>query len=65
MIAILQCIPQISVLSQPVSAIAPLVFVIGLSMVREGLEDCRRHKSDKELNSMKTKVLIGGVGKVG
>ncbi|KAL4445931.1 hypothetical protein ABPG74_010923 [Tetrahymena malaccensis] len=48
--AILQCFPIIST-QNPASAIAPLVFVIALSMLREGLEDIKRHKSDNEMNS--------------
>lgn len=49
-IAILQSIPEISPLT-PVTAIIPLVFVLGISMIREGLEDYFRYKSDKETNS--------------
>lgn len=43
---ILQSIPIISPLS-PVTAILPFVFVISVSMIREGIEDFYRHKSDK------------------
>jgi len=39
-VAILQSIPAISPLN-PLSAIAPLVFVISLSMIREGYEDLK------------------------
>ncbi|MBA0571552.1 hypothetical protein Golax_001794 [Gossypium laxum] len=49
----------------PVSMIAPLVFVVGLSMAKEGLEDWRRFMQDREVNSRK--VLVhneeGGFGK--
>lgn len=48
--AILQMIPAISPLS-PISSVAPLVFVISLSVIREGLEDYNRYRSDIELNS--------------
>lgn len=48
--AILQSIPIISPLS-PLSAILPLAFVLSLSMAREGFEDYKRWKSDKESNS--------------
>ena len=58
-IAILQCIPTISPLN-PFSAIAPFVLVIALSMLREGLEDLTRHKSDKEANARKCTVLKSG-----
>jgi len=48
-------IPIIST-SSPVSSIAPLVFVIMLSMIREGIEDLSRHKNDKILNSSPCKI---------
>lgn len=56
-IAILQSIAIISPLN-PFTALAPFVFVIGLSMLREGYEDIQRHKSDIEINAYKTKVLM-------
>ncbi|EAS01110.3 phospholipid-translocating P-type ATPase, flippase family protein (macronuclear) [Tetrahymena thermophila SB210] len=56
--AILQCIPQISPLS-PFVAVAPLIFVLAVSMAREGYEDYQRHKSDNEQNfSAKTKRVL-------
>lgn len=48
--AILQTISIISPLD-PSSAWTPLVFVLGLSIIREGMEDYHRHKSDLEMNS--------------
>lgn len=57
--AIMQSIPLISPLS-PFSAVAPLIFVISLSMIREGYEDYQRYKSDKESNSRKTLMLVNG-----
>ena len=57
--AILQSIPEISPLS-PVSAIAPLVFVISVSMIREGIEDYMRYRSDQEINSAVTLAYIRG-----
>lgn len=56
-IAILQSIPSISPLT-PLSAIAPLVFVLAVSMLREGLEDIARHRSDKKMNSEHTTKLV-------
>ena len=53
LMAIIQCFPQISPIN-PVSSIAPLIFVISLSILREGFEDLTRHKSDLELNASKT-----------
>jgi phospholipid-transporting ATPase len=59
MIAIIQSIKIISPLN-PSSAVVPLVFVLGLSMLREGnphlfnfigFEDFARHRSDDEVNA--------------
>ena len=50
LMAILQSFPQISPVN-PFSSIAPLMFVISLSIIREGFEDLARHRSDLELNS--------------
>jgi hypothetical protein len=46
MIAVIQSISIISPLN-PATAIAPLVFVVAVSMIREGIEDFIRYKSDK------------------
>ncbi|KAF9617707.1 hypothetical protein IFM89_038207 [Coptis chinensis] len=43
----------------PVSMIAPLAFVIGLSMAKEALEDWRRFMQDMEVNSRKINVHKG------
>lgn len=56
--AILQSIPLISPLS-PFSAVAPLIFVLTLSMVREGFEDYKRWRSDKTDNSQLTHCFDG------
>ncbi|KAJ6812932.1 putative phospholipid-transporting ATPase 4 [Iris pallida] len=42
-----------------VSMIAPLAFVVGLSMAKEGLEDWRRFVQDMKVNSRKVKVHKG------
>jgi len=51
--AVLQSIPQISPL-HPMTAIAPLVLVLLISVIREGLEDYKRHKNDAETNGKET-----------
>ncbi|PWA36804.1 P-type ATPase, HAD-like domain protein [Artemisia annua] len=43
----------------PISCIAPLLFVVGVSTVREGVEDWRRLSQDREVNSRKIKVHTG------
>jgi len=58
--AVLQSIPSISPLS-PFTAIVPLVFVVCISMTREGIEDYFRNKADKEANGTPTQVLRDGV----
>lgn len=57
-VAILQSIPVLSPLN-PISSIAPLLFVISLSMIREAFEDLARYKSDLETNSYKTTRYVG------
>lgn len=44
---------------QPWSAILPLVFVIGVSMVKEAIEDHQRYKADKKENAEPVLVLRG------
>ena len=48
--AIIQCIPIISPLGSS-TAIAPIVFVFAISLIREAIEDFQRGKLDKEQNS--------------
>ena len=48
--AIIQCIPAISPLG-PATAIVPLLIVLSVSIIREGYEDYKRGKLDKEQNS--------------
>lgn len=59
-IAILQTIPQISPLS-PATAWAPFIFVLAISMLREGYEDFQRMKMDNKMNyGDMTSVMRGG-----
>ncbi|MCO5591965.1 hypothetical protein L7F22_045958 [Adiantum nelumboides] len=41
----------------PVSTILPLAFVIGVAMAKEGLEDLRRGRADKDVNNRLVRVL--------
>ncbi|KAF8412743.1 hypothetical protein HHK36_000712 [Tetracentron sinense] len=43
----------------PASVIAPLVFVVGISMLKEAVEDWRRFLQDLNVNSRTVKVHIG------
>ena len=58
-IAILLSIKVISPLN-PLTAWAPLIIVIAISMIREGYEDFQRFRSDKKLNNDKANVFRGG-----
>ena len=57
--AILQCIPIISPLS-PATAVVPLVIVLSVSIIREGIEDYSRAKLDKQQNNEETVVYRNG-----
>lgn len=57
--AILQSSPYISPLN-PFSAIAPLIFVIGVSLLREAIEDYGRYKNDTKLNGTPALVFEQG-----
>ena len=58
-IAIIQCIPIISPLGA-FSAIIPLIFVLTVSLIREGYEDLQRAKIDKEQNCEICEVYKNG-----
>ncbi len=65
--AVLQSLKVISSLN-PITAIAPFIFVIGISLIREGYEDYvnfdyigqKRYKKDKEINERITHRLVDG-----
>ncbi len=42
---------------QPFTAILPLLFVIAVSMVREGYEDYQRYRSDNQVNNSSVDIL--------
>ena len=49
-IAVMQSLPVLSVLN-PVTSILPLIFVVGISMLRDAFEDYKRYKADTETNN--------------
>ena len=59
---VLQCIPIISPL-HPLTAINPMVFVLTVSMIREGYEDYQRYKSDQSKSS--SHIIIFAVAQNG
>ena len=58
-ISILQSIPLISPLDAK-TAIAPLVFVLSVSLIREAVEDLKRRKLDNEQNSNEVETYKKG-----
>ncbi|XP_077202753.1 phospholipid-transporting ATPase ID-like isoform X1 [Paroedura picta] len=56
---ILQLIPQISSLSW-FTTVVPLVLVLAVSAAKDAIDDCNRHKSDKQVNSRPAQVLLNG-----
>ena len=59
MIAVLASIPAISPYSL-YAAFSPFIFVLSISVIREGVEDFQRFKSDKETNAQQVRVLRDG-----
>ena len=57
--AIIQSIPYVSPLN-PFSAILPLIFVLGVSIIREGIEDYSRYRTDVHINNSKASIYQDG-----
>mmetsp|Transcript_51827 Transcript_51827/g.66393 ORF Transcript_51827/g.66393 Transcript_51827/m.66393 type:complete len:1369 (-) Transcript_51827:402-4508(-) len=45
---------------QYITTLGPLIVIIGFTLVKEGLEDKKRHQSDNEVNTRKADVVIAG-----
>jgi phospholipid-translocating ATPase len=58
-IAILQFFPTFSTIS-PGLVIFPLLIVVGITAVKDGYEDVKRHQSDYRVNHTSVRVLSGG-----
>uniref|UniRef100_A0A3Q2XEB3 Phospholipid-transporting ATPase n=1 Tax=Hippocampus comes TaxID=109280 RepID=A0A3Q2XEB3_HIPCM len=56
---ILQCIPAITTLPWYTTLI-PLVVVLGVTAVKDLVDDLARHRMDKEINNRKCEVLLDG-----
>lgn len=53
MIAVLQCIKDISISAGKPVMLGPLVLVILCSMVKDAFEDWKRHQNDRSENEVK------------
>jgi phospholipid-transporting ATPase len=51
LIGILQIIPQITISEGKPTMFLPLTIVVAVSMVKDFIEDWRRHKSDRKENN--------------
>ena len=61
-IMIVALIPNVSPLS-PLSSVLPLIFVVGVAMIKDGYEDFKRHQADRRANSSLVRVLrVGSSG---
>ncbi|KAH9600178.1 hypothetical protein LSM04_006172 [Trypanosoma melophagium] len=56
---ILSLIPGVAPVN-PATAIAPLVFVVAVALIKEGAEEYRRHRADNRANSIEVEVLRNG-----
>ena len=55
-IMFMQMIKIISISNGQPAMAAPLIFVVTLSMIKDGYEDYKRHKEDKDENCAETEV---------
>lgn len=59
LIVVLQFFPQFATIS-PGVAMLPLLVVLGVTLIKDGYEDTRRHISDRSINNAKVRVMVGG-----
>eukprot|EP01117_Protostelium_nocturnum_P015580 TRINITY_DN6059_c0_g1_i4.p1 TRINITY_DN6059_c0_g1~~TRINITY_DN6059_c0_g1_i4.p1 ORF type:complete len:881 (+),score=332.04 TRINITY_DN6059_c0_g1_i4:69-2711(+) len=57
--AVLTLVPGITNIT-PVSSISPLVFVLGVTALKEAYDDVKRTQGDSEVNNTKVLILRGG-----
>lgn len=60
MIVIISFIPALSP-QTPITSLAPLVLVLALQAIKDGLEDLKRHRSDEADNSAPAQVIRNGM----
>ena len=59
-VSLLQCVPQWSATKGQPYTLFPLLFVLFVDAVFQIIEDVARYKADKEANSTKIEVYVGG-----
>mmetsp|Transcript_138627 Transcript_138627/g.252351 ORF Transcript_138627/g.252351 Transcript_138627/m.252351 type:complete len:1134 (-) Transcript_138627:169-3570(-) len=53
-LATLQCLPRVTTTGQIPSIALPIIVILSMNAIKDGIEDYRRHKSDKEENERET-----------
>ncbi|KAH7921381.1 phospholipid-translocating P-type ATPase [Leucogyrophana mollusca] len=56
-IAILQFFPEFSTIS-PGLVLIPIIIVLGITAIKDGYEDIKRHQSDRSVNHSQVRVLV-------
>ena len=59
-LAILQCIPAVSLTKGIPTVLFPLVVIVIITMIKDGYEDYKRYKSDQEENNKQTILIRNG-----
>ena len=60
LIAILQCIPDVSITKRMPIILIPLSFIVIITAIKDIIEDLKRYASDKEENRTKIEILSKG-----
>ncbi|KDN45280.1 phospholipid-translocating P-type ATPase [Tilletiaria anomala UBC 951] len=59
LLVILQFFPKFQTIS-PGIAMLPLLAVLAITALKDGYEDVKRHQSDRQINRLRVKALVGG-----
>ena len=60
MMVIIQLIPSLATVFQAMTTLAPLVFVVAISMIKDGYEDRQRAKQDDAENNLECQAASRG-----
>lgn len=61
-LACLQCIPRVTTTGQVPSIAMPIICILIMNAIKDGIEDYRRHKSDREENERDTLCITSNGG---
>lgn len=60
MMVIIQLIPSLATVFQAMTTLAPLAFVVAISMIKDGYEDRQRAKQDEAENNLECQAAARG-----